>query len=252
MSIYLTGALWVLGAAVLSAVLVVITRRFGSEEVSEKNLGAGGSVFSIVAGLHAVLAAFILISLFDAANGAEEQVQKEANALVAVDWASDSLPEPAKSGVDELIRDYVSIVVQDEWPRMREGENVDNQGWLTLNRLRDTISTAAPNGDWQEDRKAEAANQLWQVYQARQERLDAADNGVNPVVWLALLIGTGLSLLFPYLFRGPTLTSQMLITVTLTSTLVLLLFAIYQLQNPFDGGVLIPSDAFSSALDRLS
>jgi hypothetical protein len=252
LSIYVSGALWVLGAAVISAVLVVVTRRFGSEEVGEKNLGAGGSVFSIVAGLHVVLAAFILISLFDAANGAEEQVQKEANALVAVDWASDSLPEPAKSAVDELIRDYVSIVVQDEWPRMREGENVDNQGWLTLNRLRETISTAAPNGDWQEDRKAEAANQLWNVYQARQERLDAADNGVNPVVWLALLIGTVLSLLFPYLFGGPTLISQLLITVTLTSTLVLLLFAIHQLQNPFDGGVLIPSDAFSSALDRLS
>ncbi|MDX3664133.1 DUF4239 domain-containing protein [Streptomyces sp. ID05-26A] len=252
MSIYLTGTLWVLGAAAISAVLVVITRRFGSEEVGEKNLGAGGSVFSIVAGLHAVLAAFILISLFDSANGAEEQVQKEANALVAVNWSSDSLPEPAKTKVDQLIRDYVSTVVDDEWPRMRDGEEVGNQGWTTLNQLKDTISTAAPDGGWQEDRKAEAANQLWEVYQARQERLDAADNGVNPVVWLALLIGTGLSLLFPYLFRGPTLTSQLLITITLSSTLVLLLFAIYQLQNPFSGGVLIPPDAFSSALDRLS
>ncbi|SEQ69940.1 Protein of unknown function [Lentzea xinjiangensis] len=252
MSIYLTGALWVLGAAVISAVLVVVTRRFGSEEVGEKNLGAGGSVFSIVAGLHAVLVAFILISLFDASNGAEEQVQKEANALVAVNWSAGSLPEPAKSEVDRLIRDYVSTVVDDEWPRMREGENVDNTGWNTLNELKETIATAAPAGDWQEDRKAEAANQLWDVYQARQERLDAAGNGVNPVVWLALLIGTVLSLLFPYLFGGPTLVSQLLITVTLSSTLVLLLFAIYQMQNPFSGGVEIPPDAYSAALDRLS
>ncbi|MFC3894176.1 DUF4239 domain-containing protein [Lentzea rhizosphaerae] len=252
MSIYLNGTLWVLGAAVISAVLVVITRRFGSDEVAEKNLGAGGSVFSIVAGLHAVLVAFILISLFDASNGAEEQVQKEANALVAVTWASGSLPEPAKSTVDQLVRDYVSTVVDDEWPRMREGEDVGNTGWTTLNQLRDTIATAAPDGDWQQDRKAEAANQLWQVYQARQERLDAAGNGVNPVVWLALLIGTGLSLLFPYLFGGPNLISQLLITITLSSTLVLLLFAIYQMQNPFSGGVHIPPDAFSAALDRLS
>ncbi|ANZ34984.1 hypothetical protein BBK82_01740 [Lentzea guizhouensis] len=252
MSIYVSGLLWVLGAAAVSSVIVVITRRFGSDEVSEKNLGAGGSVFSIVAGLHAVLVAFILISLFDAANGAEEQVQKEANALVAVNWSADSLPEPAKSRVDQLIRDYVQTVVDDEWPKMREGEDVDNKGWNTLNQLRDTIATASPNGDWQEDRKAEAANQLWEVYQARQERIDASGGGVNPVVWLALLIGTGLSLLFPYLFGGPNLVSQLLITVTLSSTLVLLLFAIYQLQNPFSGGVHIPPDAFSSALDRLS
>ncbi|MFD9702160.1 DUF4239 domain-containing protein [Lentzea sp. NPDC059081] len=252
MSIYLSGTLWVLGAAVISAVLVVITRRFGSDEVSEKNLGAGGSVFSIVAGLHAVLVAFILISLFDAANSAEEQVQKEANALVAVNWSASSLPEPAKSKVDELSRDYVSTVVNDEWPRMRDGEDVDDRGWVTLNRLKETIATTAPDGDWQEDRKAEAANQLWEVYQARQERLEAAGNGVNPVVWLALVIGTLLSLLFPFLFGGPNLVSQLLITITLASTLVLLLFAIYQLQNPFSGGVLIPSDAFSAARDRLS
>jgi hypothetical protein len=121
-----------------------------------------------------------------------------------------------------------------------------------LNQLRDTIATATPDGDWQQDRKAEAANQLWEVYQARQERLDAAGNGVNPVVWLALLIGTALSLLFPYLFGGPNLISQLLITITLSSTLVLLLFAIYQMQNPFSGGVAIPPDAFSAALDRLS
>lgn len=252
MSIYVTGLLWVLGAAVLSAIIVVITRRFGSEEVGEKNLGAGGSVFSIVAGLHAVLVAFILISLFDASHTAEEQVQREANSLVAVNWSSDSLPEPAKSKVDQLIRTYVSTVVDEEWPRMREGEDVDNKGWTTLNQLKETIATAAPDGAWQEDRKAEAANQLWEVYQARQERLDAADNGISPVVWLALLIGTALSLLFPYLFGGPNLISQLLITITLSSTLVLLLFAIYQMQNPFSGGVHIPPDAFSAALDRLS
>lgn len=252
MSIYVTGLLWVLGAAAISSVIVVIARRFGSDEVGEKNLGAGGSVFSIVAGLHAVLVAFILISLFDASNNAEEQVQREANALVAVDWSSDSLPEPAKTKVEQLIRDYVSTVVDEEWPHMREGEGVDNKGWTTLNQLKETIATSAPDGDWQQDRKTEAANQLWEVYQARQERLDAAGNGVNPVVWLALLIGTGLSLLFPYLFGGPNLVSQLLITVTLSSTLVLLLFAIYQLQNPFSGGVNIPPDAFSSALDRLS
>jgi hypothetical protein len=225
LSIYVTGLLWVLGAAVISAVLVVLTRRFGSEDDREKTLGSGGAVFSIVAGLHAVLVAFILISLFDSANSAE---------------------------VDDLGRQYVNIVVDEEWPRMREGEEPGDKGWDKLSELRAAIASAAPDGTWQEDRKAEAANQLWAVYEARQSRLDASGGGVNPVVWLALIIGTVLSLMFPYLFGGPNLFSQLLITITLTSTLILLLFAIYQMQNPFSGGVHIPPDAFTSALDRLS
>jgi hypothetical protein len=252
LSIYLTGLLWVLGAGAISAVLVVFTRRFGSESDREKTLGSGGAVFSIVGGLHAVLVAFILISLFDAANAAEDAVTKEANALVAVNWAAKSLPEPARTKVDELGREYVNVVVDEEWPRMRDGADIDNRGWTKLNEMRSTIESAAPDGDWQLDRKTEAANQLWEVYQARQARIDAAGGGVNPVVWFALAIGTVLSLLFPYLFGGPNLISQLLITITLTSTLILLLFAIYQMQNPFSGGVHIPPDAFTSALERLS
>ncbi|WP_352244164.1 hypothetical protein [Lentzea sp. NBRC 105346] len=229
-----------------------MTRRFGSEDDREKTLGSGGAVFSIVGGLHAVLVAFILISLFDGANAAEDAVNKEANGLVAVNWAAKSLPEPARTKVDELGKQYVGIVVDEEWPRMSDGGDIGNKGWDKLNELRATIADAAPDGDWQLDRKTEAANQLWDVYQARQARLDAAGGGVNPVVWLALIIGTVLSLLFPYLFGGPNLISQLLITVTLSSTLILLLFAIYQMQNPFSGGVHIPPDAFTAAMDRLS
>lgn len=252
MSIYASGLLWVVGAAVISAILVVVTRRFGSEDDREKTLGSGGAVFSIVGGLHAVLVAFILISLFDGANAAEDAVNREANGLVAVNWAAKSLPEPAKTKVDELGKQYVTIVVDEEWPAMREGADVTTKGWDKLNEMRATIETAAPDGDWALDRKTEAANQLWEVYQARQTRIDSAGSDVKPVVWLALIIGTILSLMFPYLFGGPNLISQLLITITLTSTLVLLLFAIYQMQNPFSGGVQIPPDVFSSAMDRLS
>jgi hypothetical protein len=38
---------------------------------------------------------------------------------------------------------------------------------------------------------------------------------------------------------------------TLTATLTLLLFAIYQLQNPFTGGAAVGPGAFQSALERL-
>jgi hypothetical protein len=37
----------------------------------------------------------------------------------------------------------------------------------------------------------------------------------------------------------------------MAATLAVLLFAIYQLQNPFAGGASIGSDAFQSALGRL-
>ncbi len=134
---------------------------------------------------------------------------------------------------------------------MREGETVASTGAQTLERLKTAIAEAKPDGDWQESRQAEAANQLWQVYQSRQARLEAAGEGVNSVVWFALIIGGIMSVSFPYLFGGPNLVPHVIIVVALTATITLLLFAISQMENPFSGGAQVNPDAFRAATERL-
>ncbi|GAA4007169.1 DUF4239 domain-containing protein [Allokutzneria multivorans] len=250
MNIYTIGLLWVLGAsAVAATIAVVLQTKFGWDD--ERNNSSAGSVFAVVGGLHAVLVAFVLISLFDAAAKARSDSAEEANALVAVHWAGSSLPEPTKDLVKELSRSYAATVLNEEWPRLREGEPVATSGALTLERLKNVIAEAKPDGDWQESRQAEAANQLWQVYQSRQARLEAAGKGVNSVVWFALIIGGIMSVSFPYLFGGPNLIPHVIIVVALTATITLLLFAISQMENPFSGGAQVNPDAFRAATERL-
>ncbi|MFB9902544.1 bestrophin-like domain [Allokutzneria oryzae] len=232
-----------------ATVAVVLQKKFGWDD--ERNNSSAGSVFGVVGGLHAVLVAFVLISLFDAAAAARTTSYEEANSLVAVHWAGSTLPEPTKDQVRELTRAYAAAVINEEWPRMREGEPVVGTGWQTLDQLRTVIAEAKADGDWQESRQAEAANQLWQVYQSRQARLDAAGKGVNSVVWFALIVGGIMSVLFPYLFGGPNLIPHVIIVVTLTATITLLLFAISQMENPYSGGAQINPDAFRSAAERL-
>ena len=50
--------------------------------------------------------AFVLISLFDAAGTASADSYREANTLVAIDWAGDSLPEPARGQIHALSQAY--------------------------------------------------------------------------------------------------------------------------------------------------
>ena len=135
---------------------------------------------------------------------------------------------------------------------MRDGAVVSPAGWGLLDRIRATIDGAQTGADWQVDRKTEAASQLWNVYQARQGRLTAAgSSGVSAVVWIALVIGSILSLSLPYLFDGPKLLTHMTVMFALAGTIALLMFAIYQLQNPFSGGGRVEPTAFTSIIDRL-
>ncbi|HEV2784445.1 MAG TPA: hypothetical protein VGX25_34085 [Actinophytocola sp.] len=249
MNIYVAGAVWVLGIAALAAGVTILVHRYRSADGDGND--AIATVFGVIGGLHAVLMAFVLISLFDTVTTVNEGSHTEANSLVAVYWASDALAEPARGQIQELARSYARTVTDQEWPSMREGAPVGPQGFALLERMRSTIDGAAADTDWQQERKTEAASQLWNVYQARDARLTAAGNaGVSTVVWLALIVGSALSIGVPYLFRGPKLATHVILMASLAAAIALLMFAIYQLQNPFSGGARVEPDAFTAAIDR--
>jgi hypothetical protein len=252
MNLYVTGLLWVVGAALVAGGFAYVVRRVGATEGVVENNEAAGQVFTLVGGLQAVLLAFVLISLFDATSDADDGSYREADSLVAAVWASDAFPSDS-TAVATLARTYAREVIADEWPKMREGQPVSDAGWSTLERLRATINAAHATDDWTTDQKKEAATQLWQVYQARQDRLNAAsDEGVNSVVWFALVVGAVMAVVLPILFGGPKPATHIFIVSILAGTMTLLLFATQQLQNPYGGGAQVGPSAFESALERLT
>jgi hypothetical protein len=252
MSIYVNGLLWVAGAALVAALFVYLVRRFGATEGTVENNDAAGNVFTLVGGLQAVLVAFVLISLFDAAAAAEDGSYAEADNLVAAVWAAESLPAPAQTDIVPLAREYAQTVMSDEWPHMRAGTQTDGDGWNQLEEMRRLVATSATTDEWSTDRKIEAANHLWLVYQERQERLNTASSGgISSVVWFAMLAGGVMAIALPVLFGGPRPGTHILIVVILTATMTLLLYATSELQNPYSGGAQVDPAAFQSALDRL-
>jgi hypothetical protein len=249
--IYLIGAAWVVGIALLAGVTAHLTRRFTEKEGRAENNESAGQVFTIVGGLHAVLIAFVLIGLFDSVGAARDTSYQEANSLVAMVFAGNELPPETSTRLRELAVSYTHQVINTEWPQMAAGAPVNTSGWKTIIEMQKTISDAKSTSNWTDSRKAEASSQLLSVYQNRQQRLNDATSGVSAVIWFALVIGSLLSLGLPLLFGGPKVRAHIIIVSTMAATLAVLLFAIYQLQNPYAGGASIGPDAFQSALDRL-
>jgi hypothetical protein len=250
MSIYVVGLLWVLGTALVAGGLAYLVRRIGETQGVVDNNEAAGQVFTLVGGLQAVLLAFVLISLFDGTSAAEDGSYKEADSLVAAVWAARELPD--SDGVTTEARTYAQEVIDREWPKMSEGAEVDDTGWSTLERLRAEVAAAPATDEWTVDQKNEASDQLWTVYQQRQERLNTATGGgVNSVVWFALVAGAIMAVALPLLFGGPKPATHILIVSILAGTMALLLFATQQLQNPYGGGAQVGPAAFESAMERL-
>ncbi|GAA1336672.1 bestrophin-like domain [Saccharothrix algeriensis] len=251
MNVYVTGLLWVGGAAVVAAALAYLIRKHGDAEGRSANNEAAGQVFTIVGGLNAVLVAFVLIALFDGVGKAEESSYKEADGLVAASWAAEALSPQTGEEVRRLAREYATTVIDVEWPNLAAAREFESPGWSQLERMRQAVAVAPADDEWQVGRKTEAAHQLWQVYQARQGRLESAGGGVGTVVWFVLVVGSLLTITLPLLFGGPLMRTHVVIVATLAATITLLLFATYQLQNPYGGGAELEPNAFTAAVARL-
>ncbi|MEV8378986.1 hypothetical protein AB0P21_39980 [Kribbella sp. NPDC056861] len=252
MNLYVSGILCVAGTMIATGVLAVVLRRARQVEGREANNELAGQVFTVVGGVNVVIAAFVLISLFDATDQAQDNSYAEANALVATQWSVDSLPSATSRRVHELTKSYAQIVAGKEWATMADGGEVGQQGWDVLAELQTTIQQAKTTTERQEQSRAEAANQVWKVYEARQTRLNSSGSNVSSVVWFAILIGSIMSVALMFMFGGPGLISYSFIVSLLAGAIGLMLFAIYQLQNPFSGGASIGPDAFVAALARLT
>ncbi|MEV8376200.1 hypothetical protein AB0P21_25895 [Kribbella sp. NPDC056861] len=252
MNLYLSGLFWVVGVMVLTAILAVILRRARQRVGREANNEVAGQVFTVVGGVNVVIAAFVLISLFDQMDTAQETTYEEANSLVAVQWASESLAEPERSKIQQLTQSYATVVSEQEWPDMQAGRPVSAEGWTLLSNLQTAVEGAKTTTERQENSRVDAAAQIWKVYQSRQVRLNSSGSGVSSVVWFAILVGSVMSVALMFMFGGPGVYSYAIIVSMLSGAIGLLLFAIYQLQNPFSGGASVGPDAFVSALARLS
>ncbi|HJP79625.1 MAG TPA: DUF4239 domain-containing protein [Pseudonocardiaceae bacterium] len=252
MNIYVVGLLWMLGAMLVAAGLMITVRKYVSEAHRHASDEAASRVFTVVAGLEAVLLAFVLISLFDAISTARSGSYQEADSLVAVYWDANLLPQPTAAQIQKLAVSYGQTVVGQEWPAMHDGLAINGTGKAELDKLHDAISTFVPTTFAQEDRQTQITNDLSAVYQARQQRISASMIRVNPLIWAALIVGAVLSVGLTCLFGGEKLLTHVVIASMLAGTVTVLLFATFQLQDPFSGAAHLGPAAFTSALSQLS
>src|ERR671910_3743026 len=134
----LTGLL-IVAVAVLIAVggLVVVQRLFSAELRKQAN-DVAGFIYAVLGVAYAVLLGLMLIAVWEKWNEAEAIITEEANELAGIFWFAHALPQPEGRHIQELVRSYSQVVVEEEWPLMEQGR-ASPEAWATLDQLRGTI-----------------------------------------------------------------------------------------------------------------
>jgi len=250
----ITGLLIVAVANLIAVGGLVLVQRLVSTERRKQHNDVAGFIYAVLGVAYAVLLGLMLVAVWEKWDAAEATTADEANELAGIFWYAHALPQPEGRHIQELVRSYERVVVEEEWPLMAQGRS-SPKAWDTLDELRATILGLKPTTDAQQMgydqmRYNEMLEQLHELGNARRERLLAAEQGLPPILWVVLILGGVITVGFTYLFGLENTLGHLLMVAALALIISISLFTVAALDHPFQGDIRVQPAAYENDLER--
>jgi Protein of unknown function (DUF4239) len=244
------GLLLVVLAALGAAFLDLAARQFLSIELRRRHNDVAAAIFSVIGLTFAVLLAFVAMLAWEGFNRAKATSYTEAARILDVCNVSSGFADPEMSSMRDAIIGYVETVVRVEWPAQAEGQTVD-KGRTYLEKLNRVAIGLKSTGVSDGNLHAQLLQSLSQLWDARQQRLLAAETTIPAVVWVVTLVGGGLTIAFGSFLGVPSLGMHLAMSATLAISGALVLILIIALSNPFRGDFRVSTLPFDRVLAQI-
>jgi hypothetical protein len=235
------------GAALLF--LVAVTRIWPHHDRKESN-DFTGAVVAVIGTTYAVILAFTLSGVWNNFQEAQANEEQEANALTNVYRIATTLQDPAAQRIQELCARYADNAVNREWPDMKNdqmpaaADEITDQLWQLAGQ---TQAHATPD--------AIAAYQLMEelrgLTQYRRLRIMQARERLPVLLWAVLIAGGIITVAAACFFGVSNFRFHLLQVLVLSFLISLVLFAIADIDRPYQGLVIVAPNGFESVAQKL-
>jgi hypothetical protein len=249
-----TGLFLVAVAVVVAVGGLVLVQRLVPTERRKQHNDVAGFIYAVLGVSYAVLLGLMLIAVWEKWDTADTLTVDEANELAGIFWWAHALPQPEGRHIQELVRSYARVVIEEEWPLMAQGRS-SPKAWATLDELRGTILALQPpkgakQTGYDQMRYEEMLQQLHDLGNARRERLLAAEQGLPAILWVVLILGGVITVGFTYLFGLENSLVHLIMVGLLALIISMSLFTVAALDYPFRDDIHIHPSAYENDLER--
>lgn len=209
-----------------------------------------GAMLQSVMVFYGLAVALIAVSVWQTYSDVSQVVSEEATALAAIYRDVSSYPEPARSEMENELRDYTKYVIQEAWPLQQRGQ-VPRDGVDLMNRFQATLVAFEPKTEGQKLLHGETLRAYNEMIKARRLRLDAVHTGLPGVMWAVIILGAFISLSSSFFFKVEDARLHIVEVLLLAVFIGLIIFMILSLDRPFRGDLGIRADPFQLIYDQL-
>jgi Na+/proline symporter len=254
---FLLGWPWVVSfffvSFVTTAIAVVglhLVRKRYPAEILKENHEVAAIIFNAFGVLYAVVVAFVVFVTWNGYDEATKNLQLEASQVIDLFGSAKAFPDPAGKVIRDGLISYTNSVQNDELTQMAGGEvGVYSSGAMRnllvlFNSMQDK---ALPNRELY----MESLRRLNNLAEYRRLRIFAGNDVVPPMMWLVMLVGGFIMVLYTYFFGARSIRAQYVMTSALTIMISLILFLVYVLDHPFTGSGRVSAKPFSEAIQLM-
>lgn len=215
-----------------------------------KHNDVAGFVLTIVGVVYAVLLSFVVVVVWQQFESSDNIAEREASAAADMYRLSAAYPSPLRQRLRSELRNYVYLMINDEWPSMRLGGISTAARNLTA-ALANQISSYGPRSSEQLQVQAQMLAILRVFLDSRRQRLHDNETGIPPILWWALIASAFITIGFVYLFGMENFKIQLIMTASLAAIIGLMFTLIVELDYPFRGDTSISPRSWYLVADQI-
>jgi hypothetical protein len=229
---------------------VALIQRLIPVERRKPHNTAIGTLYGGVYVLFGVIIGFVALIVLNKYNAARVTVESEAADVARIYKLAQELPESKREEIQGLAESYVRVVVEQEWPLMRQGQSSPRAQAIADN-LRSAIQEFKPTTTNEQEIYSQEIDAVNDLDRDRVTRLLDVRHGMPPLLWVALLILSIPMLLFACLMGIDDTQLHMLGVAALVGGIAVVMITIIALDHPFGTEFRIGPEPFEFVLHKI-
>ncbi|MEW2630362.1 hypothetical protein AB0903_01540 [Streptomyces sp. NPDC048389] len=196
-----------------------------------------GVVYAIVLGL-------AIAGVWEARGAAQDAVRTEAQALHEVTQRAQVYPADFRERLRTDIDTYVAEVVEAEWPRMVEQQELSSRGTELLAAVRTGVAEREPKNELEAQAYQPMLDQVAAAEDARNARAAGAEETLPGIVWFGLISGAVVTIGLIFTMQIGRTFRELLLAGLFSALIAFLLFLVWDFDAPFGRSGSESADAF--------
>lgn len=242
---------------ILSSILLFVSlcalfliKRFMPLHLRYQENAVISSTSAMVIVIYGVLAGFATLYLINYSNFASDAWQREADTVANINREAQVLSDPLQKKVISALGNYVDEVLNVEWPLMNQDKPVVSRGDYYIQQLTQNLVHTNVTATMESAVIRDLMTHVSNLYDARQNRIQASYTTLATPVWVVIIIGTILTLCVSYIF-GVNFNLHIFVVLAATLMTACVLFLLISLDKPFVGQFAVGPEAMQYVLQTI-